>query len=151
MAFSSDNRKALALIVLVFVLGVALGAVGHSVADRRVLGARTQGPAPFLQPRPNPPRAVARLTSELKLAPEQQKQIGDILADMQHRYDVVHDQMNPQFAQIREQGRDQIREVLTPEQRPKFEDYLRRLEEERHRRARNPNSPNSNSNPNGNR
>lgn len=135
MAFGADNRKALALIILVFVLGVALGAVGHSIADRRVLGARTPGPAPFLQPRPNPPRAVARLTGELKLNPDQQKQIGDILADMQHRYDAVHDQMNPQFAEIREEGRNQIRQVLTPEQRPKFEDYLRRLEEERRRRA----------------
>jgi len=133
MAFAPNNRKALALIILVFVLGVALGAVGHSVADRRVLGARTQQPA-FLQPRPNPPRAVSRLTSELDLTPEQQKQIGDILADMQHRYDVVHDQMNPQFAEIREQGHDQIRQVLTPEQRPKFEDFLNRVAEDRRRR-----------------
>lgn len=139
MPFGSDNRKALALIALVFVLGVALGAVGHSVADRRVLGARTQPPAPFLQPRPNPLRAVARLTTELKLTPEQQKQIGDILADTQHRYDAVHDQMNPQFAQIREEGRDRISQVLAPEQRPKFEDYLRRVDEERRRRAGNPN------------
>src|SRR2546427_5675276 len=98
MVFSPSNRKALALIALVFVLGVALGAVGHSVADRRVLGARTQPPA-FLQPRPNPPRAVAHLTTELNLTPEQQKQIGDILADMQRRYDIVHDQMNPEFEQ----------------------------------------------------
>lgn len=138
MEFGTNNRKALALISLVFVLGVAIGAVGHSVADRRVLGARTQVPGPspaFLQPRPNPPRAIARLTNELTLTPDQQKQIGNILADMQHRYDVVHDQMNPEFEQIREQGRDQIRQVLTPEQRPKFEDYLKRLEEERRRRA----------------
>jgi Spy/CpxP family protein refolding chaperone len=139
MMSSANNRKALALIILVFALGVALGAVGHSVADRRVMGARTQPPAPFLQPRPNPPRGVARLTTELNLTPEQQKQIGDILADMQHRYDAVHDQMNPQFAQIREQGHDQIRQILTPEQRPKFEDFLRRVDEERRRRAVRPN------------
>jgi len=48
MQFGRNNRKALALIALVFVLGVAIGAVGHSVADRRVLGARTQPqPAAF--------------------------------------------------------------------------------------------------------
>jgi len=141
MQFGPNNRKALALIGLVFVLGVAIGAVGHSVADRRVLGARTQTQtqAPgFLQPRPNPPRAVGHLTTELNLTPDQQKQIGEILADMQHRYDVVHDQMNPEFAQIREQGHDQIRQVLTPEQRPKFEDFLRRVDEERRRHAINP-------------
>jgi len=139
MQFGTNNRKALALIALVFVLGVAIGAVGHSVADRRVLGARTQPQPPaFLQPRPNPPRAIAHLTTELKLTPEQQKQVGDILADMQHRYDVVHDQMNPEFAQIREQGHDQIRQVLTPEQRPKFEDFLGRVDEDRRRHAIHP-------------
>jgi hypothetical protein len=148
MISGANNRKALALIILVFALGVALGAVGHSIADRRVLGARTQPPAPFLEPRPNPLRGVARLTAELNLTPDQQKQIGDILADMQHRYDAIHDQMNPQFAQIREQGRDQISQVLTPEQRTKFEDYLKRLDEERRRRAANLNaSPNPNPNP----
>ncbi len=31
--------------------------------------------------------------------------------------------MNPQFDQIREQGHDQIRQILTPDQRPKFEDF----------------------------
>ena len=137
MPFSTNNRKALALIALVFILGVALGPVGHSVDDRRVLGARTQQPA-FLQPRPNPPRAVARLTNELDLTSEQQNQIGEILAGMQRRYDVVHDQMNPQFAQIREEGHDQIRQVLTPEQRPKFEDFLQRVAEDRRRRAASP-------------
>lgn len=141
MAFAANNRKALALIILVFVLGIALGAVGHSVADRRVLGARTQPPA-FLQPRPNPPRAMARLTNELKLTTDQQKQIADILADMQHRYDAIHDQMNPQFAEIREQGHDQIRQVLTPEQRPKFEDFLNRVAEDRRRRANPTATPN---------
>lgn len=147
MAFGPNNRKALGLIILVFLLGVALGAVGHSIADRRVLGARTQPPAPFLQPRPNPLRAVARLTADLKLTPDQQKQITDILADTQRRYDAIHDQMNPEFQQIREQGREQIRQVLTPEQRPKFDDYLKHLDEERRRRAANPN-PNTNPNPN---
>ncbi|HYT06556.1 MAG TPA: hypothetical protein VEL77_02810 [Rugosimonospora sp.] len=136
MAFSPSNRKALALIALVFVLGVALGAVGHSVADRRVLGAR---PQLQIQPRPNPPRAVARLTTELNLTPDQQKQLSAILMDMQHRFDAVHEQVNPQFEQIREQGHDQIRQILTPEQRPKFEDFLNRLAEERRRRAANPN------------
>ncbi|PYU24941.1 MAG: hypothetical protein DMG30_07095, partial [Acidobacteria bacterium] len=88
----------------------------------------------------NPPRAVARLTTELNLTPDQQKHIGEILADMQHRFDAVHDQINPQLYQIREQGHYQIRQVLSPEQRPKFEEFLNRVAEERRRRAANPKS-----------
>jgi Spy/CpxP family protein refolding chaperone len=126
MPSTSNNRKAIALIVLVFVLGVALGAVGHTFFDRHVLGARPQ----------TPPRGVARLTKELNLTPDQQKQIGEILADMQHRFDALHQQMSPQFDQIREQGHDQIRQILTPEQRPKFEDLLKQFaEDRRHRNA----------------
>jgi Spy/CpxP family protein refolding chaperone len=127
MQFSPTNRKALALIVLVLVLGIALGAVGHSVFDRRVLGARTQT-------RPDPPRGVNRLTTELNLTPDQQKQLSAILTDMQHRMDGVRQQMDPQFNQIRDQGHDQIRQILTPDQRPKFEDFLKRLAEDRRRR-----------------
>lgn len=141
MPFSSNNRKALALIVLVLLLGVALGAVGHSVFDRRVFGARAQTQ---LQPRPNPPRAVARMTTELSLTPDQQKQVGEILSEMQRRFDTVHDTINPQLYEIREQGHDQIRQILTPEQRPKFEDFLNRVAEERRRRAANPNAANPN-------
>jgi Spy/CpxP family protein refolding chaperone len=127
MQFSPTNRKALALIVLVLVLGIALGAVGHSVFDRRVLGARTQT-------RPDPPRGVNRLTTELNLTPDQQKQLSAILTDMQHRMDGVRQQMDPQFNQIRDQGHDQIRQILTPDQRPKFEDFLKHLAEDRRRR-----------------
>ena len=127
MQFSPTNRKALALIVLVLILGVALGAVGHSLFDRRVLGARTQA-------RTDQPRGVNRLTTELNLTPDQQKQLGAILTDMQHGFDGVRRQMDPQFDQIREQGHDQIRQILTPEQRPKFEDFLKRVSEERRRR-----------------
>lgn len=127
MQFSPTNRKALALIVLVLILGVALGAVGHSLFDRRVLGARTQT-------RADQPRGVNRLTTELSLTPDQQKQLSAILTDMQHGFDGVRRQMDPQFDQIREQGHDQIRQILTPEQRPKFEDFLKRVSEERRRR-----------------
>jgi Spy/CpxP family protein refolding chaperone len=134
----------LGLIVLVFVLGVALGAVGHSAFERRVFGgARTQTQSQNSGRAPNPPRAVARLTKELDLTSEQQKQLSEILSDMQNRFDSVRKEMNPQFDQIREQGHDQIRQILTPEQRPKFEDFLQRAAEDRRdrdRRSRNNNN-----------
>jgi Spy/CpxP family protein refolding chaperone len=35
----------------------------------------------------------------------------------------------------RQKGRDQIREILTPEQKPKFEEFLKRLDEARMKNA----------------
>lgn len=127
MRFSATSRKAIALIVLVFLLGIALGAVGNILVDRRVLGARVRGAQ---QSRP-----MTRLTQALDLTADQQKQLSAILKDMQQGLDAVHQQMNPQFEQIRNEGHDKIRQILTPEQRPKFEEFLQRVGEERRRRT----------------
>jgi Spy/CpxP family protein refolding chaperone len=134
MEFNRTSRKAIALLILVFALGVALGAVGHMLAERRVLAqavqSRVQNGGPGGQQ-----HLVGRLTHDLKLNDDQQKQITQILADMQHSYDTIREQMGPQFDQARNEGRDRIRQVLTPEQRPGFEDFMRKVDEERSRRG----------------
>jgi uncharacterized protein HemX len=138
MEFSPANRKALGLIFLVLALGIGLGAVGEVFVNQRVL-ARPQAQVQNQNGRaPAPLRAVPRLTKELDLTPDQQKQLSAILTEMQERFDGVRQQMNPQFDQIREQGHDQIRQILTPDQRPKFEDFLQRVAEDRRKRS-NPN------------
>lgn len=129
MDINSPNRKAVVLLLLVLVLGIALGAVGMTVVNRRVYGARLHGSAP------NPARPVTRLTQDLNLTPDQVKQVSTILGDMQTKYDGIRQQMSPQFEQVRQQGREQIRELLTSEQQPKFDDFLKRVDEDRRRRA----------------
>jgi Spy/CpxP family protein refolding chaperone len=139
--FNRANRKALALLALVFVLGVALGAVGHMLSERNVLASRGRGPGPG-GPGPGAQggqaaqqtRLVGRLKDDLNLTDEQQMQIKGILADTQHRYDDIREQMSPLFDKARNDSRDHMRAVLTPEQRPKFEDFLRRVDEERQKR-----------------
>ena len=133
MASNPVNRKAVALLVLVFALGAGLGVVGTLLLNQRVFGARVQ-----LQqrgvPGAGPVRLTGRLTQELSLSADQEKKVSDILEEMQGGYDGVRRQMNPQFDQIRNHGRDEIRQLLTPEQRPKFEDFLRRVDEDRRKR-----------------
>lgn len=147
MEFSPANRKALGLILLVLALGIGLGAVGEVFVNQRVLARPPQAQVQNQQNgrAPAPLRAVPRLTKELNLTPDQQKQLSVILTEMQERFDGVRQQMNPQFDLIREQGRDQIRQILTPEQRPKFEDFLQRSAEDRRKRnsSNNPNNPNN--------
>jgi len=134
MVFNSVSRKAVALLALVFVLGAGFGIVGTILFNQRVFGARVSGNrASGKAPEPAP-HLNARLADQLKLSADQQKQVNDILNDEQTRYDGVRQQMNPQFDQIRNHGRDEIRQLLTPEQRPKFEDFLRRVDEDRRKR-----------------
>lgn len=126
MDANRTSRKAAVLILLVFLLGIGIGAMGMYVAQGRV---RAVG-----RPRGDMrTRVMERLTTELGLSPAQQKQLEGILVDIQSRHDALNKQIAPQMDQLRQQGRDEIRAILTPEQKTKYEEYLRRADEERRR------------------
>jgi Spy/CpxP family protein refolding chaperone len=74
---------------------------------------------------------VQRLTQELRLVPDQQRQLEAIIASVQAQYRAIRQSTEPQINEVRQKGRDQIRAFLTPEQKSKFEEFLRRLDEER--------------------
>jgi len=125
---SQGNRKAVLLVLLVFGLGIGLGSVGTYVVTTHVLAARPQ------QAARNPVNHMAMFTRDLNLNADQQKQIQAILTETRARYAEIHSQADPEYEQARQAGREKIRQVLTPDQRPKFEDLLRRIDEERFRR-----------------
>jgi len=45
----------------------------------------------------------------------------------------IHDQADAQLDQVHQKGREQIRAILTPEQRPKFEEFLKNLDQQKKR------------------
>lgn len=77
---------------------------------------------------------VEQMTRELSLTPEQQKSLETILDDTRSTMRAIHEQVRPQFEEVRQQGRQKIRAILTPEQLPQFEEFIRRLDEERKKR-----------------
>lgn len=121
------NRKAFLMVLLVFVMGIALGAVGTYVVTTRVLAARAPRAASV-------PNRVAMFTRDLNLDAEQQKQIQAILTETRARYAEIHSQADPEYEKARQEGREKMRQILTPEQRPKLEDLLRRFDTERRSR-----------------
>jgi|SRR3990172_1874985 len=116
MEFSPNRRKAVALVTLVFVLGIAFGIAGVLVG-RRVSSARNQGGGQS--------RQLSQLTRELNLTPDQEMQFAQVLADLRDRYEVIRDEMDPRLREVRQQSRERIRQILTAEQRPGFDDFLR--------------------------
>jgi protein CpxP len=80
-------------------------------------------------------RRVEQLTRELSLTPAQSQQVDTILMQRHAESKAIHDQTDAQIDQVHQKGREQIRAILTPEQRPKFEEFLIRLDEERKRHA----------------
>ena len=123
MSETSVTRKAALWVGVIFLLGAALGGMlGYVFAHHTTMAAPAQ-------------MTVQRLTQELNLVPAQQKQIEAILASVQTQYKAIRQSTEPQINEARQKGREQIRAVLTPEQKPKFEEFLRRLDEERKRNA----------------
>ncbi len=126
------NRKATVLVILVFLLGIALGAVGMRVAEQKVWGERRDERGRMGKST----RMVDQLTKDLALTPEQQQQLAAILEDTRKKYEAAYVGIRPQMEQARQEGRARIRTMLTPEQLPKFEEVLRRIDEERKNRER---------------
>jgi len=133
MDANQGNRKAVLLVFVLFILGIGLGSVGTYLVTERVQAAR-----PVATLTHNPAHTMAMYTRDLNLNPEQQSQIQAILNDMRAGYAGLHEKLDPEYEQVRQQGRERIRQVLTPEQRPKLEDLLRQIDEDRRRRQTNP-------------
>ena len=79
---------------------------------------------------------VEQLTRELALTQAQQQQLNSILEDTRKMYEATYAPIRAQMEQTRQEGRARIRSMLTPAQLPKFEEYLRRIDEERKKRER---------------
>ncbi len=131
MSDTSVIRKAALWVGLVFLLGAALGGVLGNVFG---VHARNAAPSQLTEVEKRAQK-VQRLTQELNLSPDQQKQVEAIIASIQAQYKAIRQSTEPQINEARQKGREQIRTILTPEQKPKFEDFLRRLDEERKKNA----------------
>ena len=131
MSGMSVSRKAALWVGVVFLLGAAVGGmVGYIFAHHTALAAPAQ-----LTETARRAQKVQRLTQELDLSADQAKQLDVIMASVQAQYKAIHQTTDPQINEARQKGREQIRAILTPDQKPKFEEFLKRLDEERKRNA----------------
>ena len=133
-ASTTATRKAALWVGAVFLLGAALGGVlGYLFAHRPVSAANP----PLSEPERRA-RRVAELTKELSLTPQQAQQFDAILLNWHGETKAVHDQADAQMEAIRQKGRAEVRAILTPDQLPKFEEFLKRMDEERKRNGPQP-------------
>lgn len=130
MTAPTIQQKATLWLGLVFVLGTALGAVlGYAFAHRSYAAtAPTQ-----LTAEQRRAQKREQLTREVGLTAEQQTQVVAILDEAQTEYKAIHAVSDPQVDTVRQKSRDKIRLILTPDQKPKFEQFIRKMDEERKR------------------
>ena len=122
------TRKAVIWVVIVFLLGATGGGMlGYVYATHHCVSAAST-PLPESERRA---KRVAQWTQDFGLSSEQAKQLDAILLELHGESKAIHDQSDAQMEQLRKKGREQIRAILTPEQRPKFEEWLAKRDAEK--------------------
>ncbi|HEX4379572.1 MAG TPA: hypothetical protein VH022_06045 [Candidatus Acidoferrum sp.] len=124
MSEATAKQRAAVWVAVVFLLGAALGGVvGYIFAHRAVSANLTVTVA---QRRA---QKVEELTRMAHLTPDQRVQLEGILSDLHAQYKTLDDSRDD----ARQKSRNKIRGILTQDQIPAFEEFLRKMDEERKR------------------
>ncbi len=126
-------RKAWLWLAVVFLVGCALGAVfGYSFGSHiyAVGGPKQQPPTVMSEPERRAKR-VADMTKELGLTPEQSAKMDDIIRGAHQEMKGIRDKAESDVDAVREKARNEMRGYLTPEQKPKFEELVQKMDAER--------------------
>lgn len=126
-----DTRKKAGLwLALVFVLGAAVGGVfGYSFAHHT--HAATMNVPPQLSEPERRAKRVAEMTRELGLTAEQSAKVDGIIHETHDEMKSVREKCESDVDGLRMKAREQIRLLLTPEQKPKFEEMVQRNDADR--------------------
>jgi len=128
------SRVILATMVI-FGTGVVTGGllVQHT-ARLRPKGAThvSARPAPIPTPGTLKLDLLRRMQKELGLTPEQNERIDRILSQSQERSRKLMEPLRPQLTEELKHTREQFREELTPEQRTRFDEFVRLQQQHQH-------------------
>jgi hypothetical protein len=117
--------KTIASVIIVFLLGAAAGAIVNEFYQQRI------GDVFRNEPRSMRELIVRRLHHELDLDPAQTEQVRVIVSDTQTRMREVRRRFRPELEEIMAHSQEQIRAILRPYQRERYE---RIIAEHRRRR-----------------
>ena len=114
--------KVIGVLVLIFLAGFSGGVVATRVVVRRMVMAARRNPDVAVNTvRTNIERNLDHM---LRLDPDQQKQVHEILKDSRDRMRPIREQFQPQLDAIVTETRSNILTTLTPEQQKRFELFL---------------------------
>ena len=120
-----QHLASVALAVLLFGSGVAVGALGHRYYEVRVVTAKSS-PDSFRQ------RYVNEMRTRLKLTPDQVQQLETVMAQTRAQFRALHEASRPQMEEIKRQHTEKVKAILTPAQAPVYDQLI--AEHERHAR-----------------
>ncbi|HSB09458.1 MAG TPA: hypothetical protein VLM38_08075 [Blastocatellia bacterium] len=138
---TSSRNKARLIVVTVFVIGFGAGALSLNLYQQMTSSDKKNAP------QHGPEFLIKRLHDRVGLTNDQEDQIRKVLVETNDKYREIRTELEPRikdfeprFNAVREQSRDRIRALLTPEQLPKYEkmieerDRMREQEKERNKK-----------------
>lgn len=127
---TSPVRKAASWLAAVYLLGMAMGALA---GQQIVIHVHASTP---LTAQARRAHFVENLARDVSLTHVQRQSVDRILQDASVQFEVIHRQTDARINSLRMQGRAEVRAILTPDQRTKFDEWLRGLDENRDRNNR---------------
>lgn len=121
----TSKRKAHLIVVTAFILGIAVGVSGQYLLSNQTPPRMASTPADVTD----------ELTRVLTLDQSKRSQVMQILSDCQKQSQELREQNRPHFQAIRENARNHIRALLSPEQLTLFNQWIRDLDAKREKRA----------------
>ncbi len=128
-----SKTSATLMLVLTFVLGGIAGAISDHLYQTRIGASLPKPPG-----RLGPHDIVEDMAKDLKLTPDQKEKLKVIIQQSRDRYRALSVQFRPQYDVIRNETNEQIRQILTDEQKARFETIVKDLSERHKARERRP-------------
>jgi esterase/lipase len=122
------RKKAAIWLALVFVLGTATGGVfGYSLARRSYAATKTVMPSEAERRA----KKLADMTQAIGLTADQAQKAEGVIKEAQTEIRAIHEKSDAEVDVVRTKTRAEMRQFLTADQLPKFEQFVQRLDEER--------------------
>ncbi len=126
-----SKTSATLMLVLIFVLGGVAGAISEHLYKTRIANASGRPPG-----RMGPHDIVEDMAKDLKLTADQKEKLRGIVLQSRERYRSLSVQFRPQYDTIRNETNEQIRQILTDDQKIRFEAIVKDIEERHKARER---------------
>lgn len=122
---TNSQSKARLIVVSVFIIGFAAGALALNLYQNLSRSSSNN------MPRNGTEFLLKRMNDKVGLSSEQQEQIKKILDETNDKYKDLRSEMEPRikdfeprFNSVRQESRDRIRALLSPDQLPKYEQMV---------------------------
>lgn len=123
------SMKGKILVFAIFFIGIASGVLVANFYDARVNGSRVDAPAERDQRAQRAQRNITKFWDYLGLTEQQREQAKRIGEETQNEFRKLRQETQPRFQAIEQESRNKIRALLTVEQRQKYDEFRKRMDE----------------------